>query len=247
MTIAFPSPGSVLAGRYVLQGVLGRGRSGQVHLAAQPALAREVAIKVVCADAAPLLAREAIAAARVRHAGSVIVHDVGVGPGGAGYLVMERVRGRPLAELVAAGPLPLAGALGITEQILGVLEVAHACGVVHGDLTGADLLVEETALGDRVVLFDYGPAVCDAADARPGVAADIRAAGVLLYQMLTGDMPSERAELELPPALDYVVTRALEPDLKRRFPTAQAMRRSLGALDRTRMPRPYHGPIPLAG
>lgn len=252
VTIAFPKPGSVLAGRYVLQAVLGAGRHGTVYLAAHAALAREVAIKVAPPEGARALVAEAASAARVCHPGSVVIHDVGIAPSGDAYVVMERVRGRPLSWIIDEQPLPVIRAISIANQLIAALEAAHDAGVVHGDLTSANVLVDETAAGDRVVVIDYGEATCDAARPPTGVASDIRAAGQVLYEMITGStevastghkllpMAVRRPALELPAALDYVVMRALEVDPQRRFPTAEAMRRSLETIDCARVLPRYH-------
>lgn len=257
MAIVFPEYGSILAGRYVIEGVLGEGSCGTVYLAAQPALAREVAIKVVHAMHANELAAEAVAAARVGSRGCAAVHDVGVAPNGGFYMVMERVHGRQLSQIVDEEPLPVPRALSIAQQLVAMLEAAHDARVVHGDVRSANILVDETADGDRVTLIDYGHATCDAARPANGVTSDIRAAGIVLYEMVTGHtviagpdqrilpMAVRRPDLEIPAALDYAVMRALEPDPQRRFPTAEAMRRSLKTIDCRRVLPSYHRSTPI--
>jgi serine/threonine-protein kinase len=242
----------VLGGRYVIAGLLRAGIRGSVYLAAQPALAREVAIKAVPADRAHSLDREAVAASRVGHPGSITIHDTGRGPGGEAFLVMPHVRGRRLSEIIDEEPVPVVRALAIADQLVAVLEAAHDAGVVHGDLTSTNVLVEETGTGDRVVVIDYSDATYDAARQPTGVSSDIRAVGVLLYEMITGStglawqggkllpVAVRRPELEIPAALDYAVMRALEPDAQRRFPTAEAMRRSLKTIDCSRVLPRYH-------
>ena len=89
---AFPEPGSVLGGGYVLEGLIGEWRTANDHLASQPALGRSVAIKVLSPAHGQILAREAAAAARVRPPCSVVVHDAGA-VGRIPYLVMDHIAG----------------------------------------------------------------------------------------------------------------------------------------------------------
>jgi len=213
--------------------------------------------------------QEATAAARIGSPHIVEVLDIGTTPGGAPFLVMEKLRGRPLTALLAATPvLPVPRALGLARQILAALEAAHAAGIVHRDLKPDNIFLVDQGDGfDHVKIVDFGiakakddpkaahltaPACCSARPAymSPEQArgerdvdhrADIWAAGVILYECLTGRFPhdaptsparwedplrspppprSVRPELE--PWLEATVLRALAKDRTQRHPSAAA-------------------------
>ncbi len=267
--------GAVLHGSYVLRERLGEGGMGVVFLADQPALARTVAIKILHPSLAtnPQLTRafcdEAIAAGRVRHPCSVAVHDIGRTAEGALFIVMEYLPGRPLGQVIAEQVLSLPRALAIADQVLAAVGAAHDAGVVHADIKSDNFVVEELAGHDRVVLIDYGLArfesrggVADMVSGTPEylapevvlgetptVASDLYAAGIILYELLTGATPFgggiavdilarhvedvvippslRRSDGAIPPCLDQLVLRALDKDPARRFADADEMRRCL--------------------
>ncbi|HEX8114725.1 MAG TPA: serine/threonine-protein kinase, partial [Kofleriaceae bacterium] len=202
------------------------------------------------------LREEARIACRVRSASCVGMIDCGELPDGAPYLVMEYVPGEVLGQVLAEQSISLSRAVEVMEQILGALGAVHAAGIVHGDVKTDNFLVETVAGRDRVTLIDFGlarladaPHEVDMEDGEvmvsgtpeymapevvagepPGRAADLYAAGVILYELLTGTTPfaggapeaimlrhareavippSLRCpERDLPPALDRVVLRA---------------------------------------
>ncbi|MGC0422771.1 serine/threonine protein kinase [Embleya sp. AB8] len=133
--------GRVVAGRYELVVLLGRGGMGQVWAARDLTLRREVAVKVLpepedpddtaAAElAAARFAREATAAA-FNHPNVVTVHDFGVEPGGRPYLVMERLHGHDLAAVLRTRLPTLAEVVEWTSRVCAALEAAHADGMVH--------------------------------------------------------------------------------------------------------------------
>ncbi len=159
------APGASLGGgKYVLGERIGAGGMGVVYRAEQCALSRTVAIKLLHQELLrdPRIARrfraEAIAAARLAHPNSVAVLDWGESDEGTPYLVMEYVRGRTLSQLVREhGELPLPVASELVAQILAALGEAHTAGIVHADVKGDNVLVEESRDGTlRVKLVDYG-------------------------------------------------------------------------------------------
>lgn len=208
-------PGDVLAGKYVLGECIGVGGMGTVFLAEDPSLARDIAIKILhphLASDAMFVHRfrdEAIAASRVQHRGAVAVIDFGVAAGGAPFIAMELVPGRPLGRILSEEVIPLRRALGIFDQILDVLDAAHACEIVHGDVKSDNFMVDQQARGDAVKLIDFGLAHLHGALSNPGFlagtpeymapelvhgapptrASDLYGAGVILYEMLTGATP----------------------------------------------------------
>ncbi|WP_165249580.1 serine/threonine-protein kinase [Paludisphaera soli] len=164
-------------GTYEVKGVLGRGGMGVVLKAHDPALGRNVAIKVLSAPLATCGAsrrrflREARAAAAVVHEHVVSVFAV-VESAGLPFLVMEYVPGRSLQERIDRfGPLGLAEILRIGRQTAAGLAAAHAQGIVHRDVKPANILLEDGV--ERVRLTDFGLArvVADAALTRSGVIA----------------------------------------------------------------------------
>ncbi|MEV4475476.1 serine/threonine-protein kinase [Nonomuraea sp. NPDC049504] len=160
--------GRLLAGRYRLTGLLGRGGMGAVWAARDEQLGREVAAKELFlpeqlddAERAHWIARldrEARAAARLKHPGIVTVHDHVTGADGRPWIIMELVRGRSLQDLLAErGPLPPARAARIGLQVLDALCAAHQAGITHRDIKPANVLLE----GERVVLTDFGIAAVE--------------------------------------------------------------------------------------
>jgi serine/threonine protein kinase len=157
--------GRLVAGRYRLCSLLGRGAMGRVWLAEDEVLDRPVALKqlVLSAQASDRTRKaarwralnEARAAARVDHLGAVRIHDI-VKDYGCPWIVMELLSGRTLAEAVDAdGPLPVDQAAAVGLALLDVLQTAHWAGIVHRDVKPANVYLCEDG---RVVLTDFGVA-----------------------------------------------------------------------------------------
>jgi serine/threonine-protein kinase len=150
-------------GRYHVVREIGRGAMGVVYEARDPALDRTVALKVIRPTEEDAGARtafedrflaEARIAAALQHPGIVVVHDVGRDPDtGALFIALERLRGRTLAELVAAGPLDWHAVLRLVAQVARALHHAHLAGVVHRDVKPANVLVLDS--GEAKVM-DFG-------------------------------------------------------------------------------------------
>ena len=164
-------------GTYEIKGVLGRGGMGVVLKAFDPALSRNVALKVMSAPLASSgtarqrFLREARAAAAVVHEHVVAVFAV-VEAAGLPFLVMEYVPGRSLQDrLDKHGPLSVTEVLRIGMQTAAGLAAAHAQGLVHRDVKPANILLEEGL--ERVRLTDFGlaRAAADAAVTQSGVVA----------------------------------------------------------------------------
>lgn len=270
-------------GRYRLLRVLGKGSMGMVHEAEDPQLGRTVAIKTVLRahllddeTAGQYIARfqrEARAAGRLQHPNIVTVFDFG-DEAEVSYIVMEYVRGRELAQAFAAGErFEVTEIVRIMGQLLDALAYAHAQGVVHRDVKPANVMLDAQG---NVKLTDFGVArVADASMDRTlpgtmvgtpsymspeqirgeavGSRTDIFAAGVVLYQFLTGKrpfsgggaievqrkilqdapVPPSQANPEIPAAFDEVVERALAKEPGDRYETASAFAEALrGALVR---------------
>jgi predicted Ser/Thr protein kinase len=152
-------------GRYQLQRLLGQGGMGQVFLARDERLQRDVAIKVLLGEA-PLdantraqLAHEARAVARIGHPGVVEVYDLGELDDGSSFIVMEYLTGRALSEEIGrhgrGSPRQVAELL---RQVGAALEAAHRTGVVHRDIKPQNVFLTRYAEGFHARLLDFGVA-----------------------------------------------------------------------------------------
>jgi eukaryotic-like serine/threonine-protein kinase len=154
-------PGQVLAQRYRIQRLLGKGGMGAVYLADDEVLSELVALKVIssafAADERAMIARfrrEAAAARKVSSPSVIRIHDLGEARPGLLYLSMEYFAGRTLSEVIAQrGIVPLDDARDILKQIASGLEAAHGAGVIHRDLKPSNVLVGERG---AVKIIDFG-------------------------------------------------------------------------------------------
>src|SRR5580700_8477120 len=159
-----PLIGRTLPGGYRVTHLVGVGGMGRVYCAEQVTLARTVAVKVMHPSlgeeeqTAARFLNEARAASRLSHPNSVAIYDFGRTDDRRPYIVMEYLRGRDLARVVADdGPLPVARLAGLLHQTLAALEEAHALGIVHRDLKPDNLVLEPLKSGrDFVKVVDFG-------------------------------------------------------------------------------------------
>lgn len=200
----------LLAGRYELRGVLGRGGMAEVREGWDTRLNRAVAIKLLYSalNAQPDVRRrfeqEARSAAALSHPNIVAVHDYGE-QDGRPFIVMERLPGHTLADQIARGPLDPVRVRAVLQDVLSALTAAHAAGVLHRDLKPANVLVSPG--GDAMKVADFGIAKTAGtaqtaagqilgtmaylspervAGAPGSVADDLYAVGVTGYEALTG-------------------------------------------------------------
>ena len=215
---------------------------------------------------------EGIAGRIVEHRNVVRVYEHGESEG-IPYVVMEQVEGERLcAKLAREGGMSLRRGAMIVRELLHGLAALHAAGVVHADVKSDNVLVETIDGRDHVKLIDFGLAHADL-EARPvairsrdtvsgtpdymapevirghgsTVASDIYAAGVILYELVTGTtpfsggssqdivnrhlrepvVPPSLRRTDLPPILDRIILRALEKDPTKRFGSAAAFASAL--------------------
>jgi len=259
-------------GSYKIAEKLGSGGVGDVYRATDPLLQRSVAIKFLrsgLADRADVVERfhaEARTLAQLVHPNVAMLYCL-LREGSHLGMVMEYVEGRTFTDLLEhAGRLPPERALPLIYQALDGIGHAHGAGVVHRDIKPANLML---ATNGCVKVMDFGIARCVGADratrdghmvgtvqymspeqVRGGETdsrSDVYALGVLLYELLTGELPFDsendyelcRAQIEQPPrpprvlapelpvALESVILRALAKDPAQRFSGVLELRESL--------------------
>jgi serine/threonine protein kinase/predicted Zn-dependent protease len=202
--------------RYQVLEELGRGGMGAVYRAHDPALGRDVALKVMLTaalgdgEALARFAREGLTLGRLRHPGLVRLHQVGVSAGRA-FLVMDLLPGGSLQARLRQGPLPVAEAAALVAKVAQAIEAAHEAGVLHRDLKPDNVMFDErgepvvtdfglagltavderlTKTGDLLGTPAYmAPEQAEGARSKIGPACDVYALGALLHACLTGHPP----------------------------------------------------------
>ena len=180
------APGLVVGDRYRLVAELGRGATGVVWSAVHVVTSAEVALKIIVEPDPSLrirLVREARVCGGLRHKNVVEVYDLGETAAGQPFLVMQRLHGETLAELLARTPqLPGATAAVIGRDVARALAAAHALGVVHRDLKPANVYLHRAPGEDGVVVkvLDFG--VCKVPEPGNDLRTDLGApVGSLAY------------------------------------------------------------------
>ena len=258
-------------GNYVLEHELGRGATSQVWKARHRFLhERVVAVKILLSqdeESVERFSREADLASRLRHPNIVAVYDHGTA-GSFLYTVMELVPGGSLRQYVEKHErVEIKDAVNIFRQIGSALDFAHSQNIIHRDVSPGNVLLEAGS-GGRALLTDFGIArlpqqshtTTSVIMGTPGffspehtqsatavtASSDLYGLGVVLYSMLTGELPWEKQPehpdyvfgpiiplsargLDLPPDVDRVFQTLLAVDPKKRYPTAAA---ACEALDR---------------
>ena len=259
--------GTVFDGRYRIIRKLGAGGMADVYLAEDQELGRNVAIKILndrhAADDSFIerFRREAKNAAGLSHPNIVSIYDRGEAEG-TYYIAMEYLEGRSLKELIVSrGPAPIKVSIDYARQILAALAAAHRRGIVHRDIKPHNVLVNPEG---RLKVTDFGIARSGASQmtevgsiigtaqylspeqargAPVDQTSDLYSVGVVLYEMLTGqvpftgdtpleiamkhlsEVPKPPSELrpEVPHDLDLIVLRALAKDPAERYQSAEEM------------------------
>jgi len=257
----------LLAERYRVGALLGRGGMASVFGAFDERLGRKVAVKILLPEIAAQpdmhtrFNQEARLAAKLVHPNIVTVFDWGEEEGRP-YLVMEHCDGTTLQQEIASGPRAPALVVSWADDVLAALEAAHGLGILHRDIKPSNVLVTP----ERAKVADFGIAkgtlAADAPDdltatglllgtpaylaperrsgARATVQSDLFGVGAVMVEALSGRRFD--AQLGVPPSVPVplrpVLARALAPAPDERFPSAAAMRRELAAAARTEGPRP---------
>ncbi len=275
------APPELVGGRYRILGLLGAGGMGSVYRALDVELDEPVALKMLRRELVDstrvleLFRREVKLARRVTHPNVARTFDIGEHEGEK-YLTMELIDGESLAAVLArTRRLPPARVVELCRPICAGLAAAHAAGVVHRDLKPDNVML---ARDGRVVITDFGVARTAAgnANATVGVAvgtpaymapeqvrgaadidsrADIYALGVMLFEMLTGELPftgdspfvvamarldgeppdARSLRPELSPALAAAVRRCMAKKPAERFAGADEVARALSTLGPTEL------------
>ncbi len=235
-------------GRYVLERFVGAGAMGVVFEAADPALHRRVAVKVMrshtSASAQALLQREAQVMAKLSHRHLATVFDAGVHDGRS-WVAMEFIEGPTLRGWLAKGAHASRAVLARLLEAGRGLAAAHEAGVIHRDFKPDNVLID-TRDGGRAVVTDFGlSAASDRADdagrklvgtpaymapeqrsGHASAASDQFAFALTVVEALTGTRPNAGAAIgdpRVPRAFRAPLTRALSVDPAQRWPTLEAL------------------------
>ena len=259
---------NVIADRYEVVSHIGQGGMADVFLAVDTILNRQVAIKILRADlstdAVSILRfeREAQAAAALAHPNIVEIYDVGDYKGHR-YIVMEYVTGKTLKQVIRSrGPLVNEEAVDIMKQLCSAISEAHSRGIIHRDIKPQNVIVKADG---SIKILDFGIATAKgsmqltqannvmgsvhylAPELAKGEAAspqsDIYALGIVLYEMLAGDVPFKADQAvqialkhmrepmpdvrlinaSVPQSIANVITRATAKDPNNRYGSCREM------------------------
>ena len=206
----------VIAGRYTLGSLIGRGGMADVYEGTDTILGRKVAIKLLKADLAAdpsyesRFREEAQASARMAHPTIVRVYDTGeessIDDNGTErrtpYIVMEYVLGTLLRDLMHERKLGTPEAIGYTEGILTALEFSHKAGIIHRDIKSANVMITDTGLV-KVMDFGIARAISDGSATQAHTAGIVGTAQYFSPEQARGESVDARTDLYSPGVLLY--------------------------------------------
>ncbi len=265
-----PQPERRRVGPYEVLKELARGGMGVVYRVRDPKLGRDVALKMMIGgawtgeQAQKRFLREAHILAELSHPGIIPIHDIGI-QDGSPYYTMDLVEGETLIDFVRQRGLTLRQKLGLFMLVCEAMHYAHMKGVIHRDLKPANILVTQTG---RPVILDFGLArdavegaslmtMSGAVMGTPAymapeqaqgrtrdidVRTDVYALGVILYEMVTGEVPFQAEDsyalmkavveqdvplpstrVRMAPDLEAVILKALRKESAHRYASAHAL------------------------
>jgi serine/threonine-protein kinase len=264
--------GQKINDRYQIIKSIGEGGMANVYLAYDTILDRNVAVKVLRGDLATdekfvrRFQREALSASSLSHPNIVEVYDVGE-DNGQYYIVMEYIEGKQLKQLLKKrGKLTLSEVIDIMLQISDGMSVAHDAYIIHRDIKPQNIMIQDNGM---VKITDFGIAMAmnstqltqtnsvmgsvhylppeQASGKSPTLQSDIYSMGILMYELLTGNLPykgdnaveialkhlkepipSIREELpEIPQSVENIIIRATAKNPKNRYNDAREMNEDL--------------------
>ena len=263
-----------MVGHYKILAPIGVGGMGEVYLAQDTRLGRQVALKLLPtylrgdSDRLRRFQQEARSASSLNHPNVCMVHEVGEMEGGRHYIVMEHIEGVTLRQQMASQPLRLGQALDVATQVAAALAAAHGAGIVHRDIKPENIMLRndglikvlDFGLAKRItvpVVVDDGAATKVLGHTEPGMVmgtvaymspeqargleidarTDIWSLGVVLYEMVAGNvpfagatssdlivsildrepLPLDRHLPDVPTELQRIVSKALRKDKEERY------------------------------
>jgi serine/threonine protein kinase/tetratricopeptide (TPR) repeat protein len=269
--------GSLFAGRYQIIEELGDGGMGRVYRAMDTTIHEEVALKLIKAEMAPdskaiqRLGNEMKLTRKIPHRNVCRMYDLGEEEGSC-YITMEYVRGEDLKSFIRrSGQLTVSKTISIAEQICEGMEEAHRLGIVHRDLKSSNVMIDREG-NVRIMDFGIARSLKKKGDTGIGVLigtpeymapeqvetsevdhrADIYSLGIILFEMLTGEVPFQgdtpvsiallhrkarppsprRFNPEIPEELCRLIFKCLEKDKEKRFQSAKETFEALGNMAR---------------
>ncbi|WP_314347212.1 Stk1 family PASTA domain-containing Ser/Thr kinase [Corynebacterium variabile] len=211
---------TTLGGRYRLGAVIGTGGMSDVYAATDELLGRDVAVKMMRADLArdetflERFRREAKNAAKLNHHAIVAVYDTGqTSPetGSVPYIVMERVHGSTLREIIRdSGPLPLSEAGRVMAEVCRALSFSHEAGIIHRDVKPANIMITNTG-AVKVMDFGIARALSDSTSAMTQTSAVIGTAQYLSPEQARGRSADARSDIYAAGCVFYEITTGRPP------------------------------------
>lgn len=264
--------GTVLSGRYRIESFINKGGMSYIYLAYDIAAEKSVVLKVLKEEYLTnedFLRRfnyEAFAGSKLNHPNIVKIYDVGI-EGDIRYICMEYVEGQTLKEYIAEKKVVDSQvACDITNRILSALQHAHSKGIIHRDIKPQNILIDKKR---NIKVSDFGIAHIDDAPSltmenvgigtaqyvspeqakgdEVSAASDLYSTGIVLYEMLTGQLPfdgesavitimqhlttepvpASRINPLISPEIEAVVTASMQKDIKNRYKSALEMAKDL--------------------